>query len=91
MKTKHYLVSWSGGLDSTYLIYDLLRKNQRVSAVYTKIQNNTAKNLREHAAIAAIRPIFEINPNFKLLGENEVNINMYGAVSLAQVPAWVFP
>jgi 7-cyano-7-deazaguanine synthase in queuosine biosynthesis len=40
---KKILVSFSGGLDSTYLVYDNLRKGNTVTGLYTTIKNNINK------------------------------------------------
>lgn len=86
---KHYLVSWSGGLDSTALIYRLLKGGHRVSALYTNILNNAEKADRELRAIQIIRDVFETNSNFKYLGHNDIHVNVSSYTCLAQVPAFI--
>lgn len=85
---KSYLVSWSGGLDSTYLIYKLISEGHRVDAVYTALFNNLGKTERESAAIESIRIIFEKNNNFNFLGTTKIEVTGGGsALVLKQIPA----
>lgn len=89
-KRKHYLVSWSGGVDSTYLIHKLLEQGHSVSAFYTALFNNVDKTKRETDAINEIRKIFELNPNFSFKGSNNIELWSYGeCIALKQVPAWI--
>jgi len=55
---KTILVSWSGGLDSTYLIYDYLKKGHIVKAFYTKLINNDNKVAFELDAIKKLSQQF---------------------------------
>ncbi len=52
-------VFWSGGLDSTYLIYKLLCDGFHVDAYYIKLENNKNKTKRELNAIQHILPLFK--------------------------------
>lgn len=54
-----YFVLWSGGLDSTALIYRLLEQNHEVVAGYVKIGNNREKTKRELRSIKSIRKYLE--------------------------------
>lgn len=90
VKQKHYLVSWSGGVDSTYLICKLLEEGHKVSAFYTALFNNVDKTKRETEAITEIRKIFEQNQNFSFVGSNNIELWAYGeCLALKQVPAWI--
>jgi hypothetical protein len=87
---KRYLVSWSGGLDSTYLIHKLLQEGHSVSAFYTALFNNLNKTERETKAIEEIRKIFEENPKFRMLGTNKIEFaGSANCLLLKQVPAWI--
>lgn len=55
---KNYLVSWSGGLDSTFLIYKLLNEGHHVDAIYTTLSNNKNKTEYEKNAIRNLLPYF---------------------------------
>lgn len=68
MKKQSVLVLWSGGLDSTYLIYKMLCDGYRVKAFYINIQNNTYQTEREKTAIQKMIPIFK-QWDFEYLGE----------------------
>lgn len=58
-KEKTVLCLWSGGLDSTYMVYNLLRQGYDVDFIYVEIVNNDYKVLRENAAIDALMKTFE--------------------------------
>lgn len=53
-----YCVLWSGGLDSTFLIWHLLKLGHAVDAYYVKILNNPLKTKCEEKAIDSIVPLF---------------------------------
>jgi 7-cyano-7-deazaguanine synthase in queuosine biosynthesis len=60
MSVTNYLVMWSGGVDSTYLIQYLLdNSNDTVCAVYARLVNNKAKIKMELAAIKKMVPILK--------------------------------
>jgi tRNA U34 2-thiouridine synthase MnmA/TrmU len=72
MKDKKYFVSWSGGLDSTFLIYKLLSEGYSVCSSYVKIGNNEEKTTRELNSIKNIIPLFkdEFKNKFSYYGDN---------------------
>lgn len=86
----HYLVSWSGGLDSTALIYRLLIDGHQVSAVYTEIKNNKSKTQRELKAIKSLCKILN-QYNFIYLGKNSIDLHVVNTTGLFlhQIPAWI--
>jgi len=89
----HLLVGWSGGLDSTYLIWKAINSGIKVDAAYFELVNNTNKIKREQMAIGALLPFFNQNPNFKFLGttvkfEIGNNHEVLGSY-LQQVPVWL--
>lgn len=51
------LVAWSGGLDSTYLVWRCLRAGIDVTAAYFEIVNNESKVKRERAALDRLEPM----------------------------------
>ena len=53
------LVLWSGGTDSTYLIYKRLKNGEKVDAAYVNLLNNDTKVVRELKAIKALKKIFD--------------------------------
>jgi len=53
------LVPWSGGLDSTFMILELLNEGHKVHAYYIDVNRGSAQNKREQAAIEKIIPFFE--------------------------------
>lgn len=68
-----YLVSWSGGYDSTYLITKLLAEGHSVKAIYTNIINNKMKSKRELKAISNMTKYFQqFNFNFLQISRSEI-------------------
>ena len=61
---KDILVLASGGLDSTYLIYDNLKKGNNVTALYVTVENNPTKNKSELMALELIRKYFQYMTKF---------------------------
>lgn len=43
-------ILWSGGLDSTYLVYSALRAGSTVTPIYVQIHNNCEKPAYEEIA-----------------------------------------
>ncbi len=56
---KRVLCCLSGGLDSTYMVYQFLRLGYHVDPLYVEITNNAAKVAREEVALKAIMNTFE--------------------------------
>jgi len=96
-KNKRVFLLWSGGLDSTFLIYHLLRGGARVEAGYVKVLNNEEKAKREEKAIKKLVKEFRSNDDWKDTGIfnylgvlQEVLIKRsQNAVDLLQVPLWM--
>ena len=56
---KRNLVLWSGGLDSTHLVYDNLSKGNKVAALYIELTNNEEKVKLEKAALKKMTKILQ--------------------------------
>ena len=56
---KKNLVLWSGGLDSTHLVYDNLSNGNKVSALYIELTNNDTKVKLEKAALKKMTKILQ--------------------------------
>jgi len=84
-------VLWSGGLDSTYLIYKLLQEHHKVEAYYIKIKNNKEKTKRELLAIKKLTKLFsEFNFEYKgILAEFSLNIIDNNVLTFYQSPFWI--
>lgn len=86
-------VLFSGGLDSTYLIWDNLRKGNEVYPFYFEIKNNRDKPILEKNRVSLLHKEFHKEfgesihtPKFVLeLMVNDVNTRTY----LHQVPIWI--
>lgn len=95
-KTKTVLVSWSGGLDSTYLIYNYLKQGHSVIAFYTKLLNNDTKTQFELNAINKLCGLFiaEFGDRFEFKKQCTtidlyVEIQRNNMVILPQPPVWL--
>ena len=64
----HYLVPWSGGLDSTYLVYKLLKEGHNVTAVCFDMnpQVKSYQDVRQREAISKIRKLFSEDYSVRL-------------------------
>lgn len=92
---RNYLVMWSGGIDSTYLIKYLLDRNKvdNVTAAYVIIKNNSNKTRMELAAIRQMIPYFvkQYGKRFQFYKDcNEVKHYGFQNVVLGQALIWVF-
>ena len=63
MKTKKIAILFSGGLDSTYLMWKALKAGHNVYPIYIEIRNNDTKSLIEKQQCELI--IKELNKEFK--------------------------
>jgi len=89
---KKILVSFSGGLDSTYLIYKNLKKGHQVTGVYITIENNIDKVKMETQQINKLQKLFEEEfPNlFTLKMGMKVDAPTSGDLILKQILIWLF-
>ena len=88
MTKKNVLCAWSGGLDSTAMIYRYLQKGWHVDALTVNIINNAEQNERENIAINAMLPFLE-KYDFTRLQSSNFEIKGSGVWSLAQAPIWI--
>jgi len=87
---KNIVILFTGGLDSTYLLYKNLKEGNHVDIIYTKIQNNPEKTQSEIHAIDEI--IVEMNRLFSPCSisfkYNSVEINaLADGIRLKQLPS----
>jgi len=87
------LVLFSGGLDSTYLVYELL-KHSPVDVVYCNADQHTNKIEAERIAREKIIAEFDtLNTRFKVRNQYEADrfsLSQNPAVLFQQPPAWIF-
>lgn len=99
--SKKVAVLFSGGLDSTYLVWKNLKDGNEVIPVYIEIQNNKVKTIMEKNRIALLWKRFyeEFNTNKSYYEmplkpieyATTVSVNTGGSGLLfRQVPIWVF-
>ena len=81
-----YLVSWSGGLDSTYLIYKFLKEGHSVVAAYCEIINNITKTERERYAIEKLKHKLYPLGALEVIDGARVEANGDSLCSFEQVP-----
>lgn len=94
---KNYLVFWSGGLDSTYLVYKLLNEGHHVSSAYIEISNNANKVKREKSAIQQILNSYtfqNLKQNHIHWGESlTINLTMHAGnntiIALVYIPIFL--
>lgn len=91
---KSVSVLWSGGLDSTAMIWHYLNEGWAVNAYYVEIVNNDKKVVYEQAAIERMLPFLKQRKNFNYLGVAcKTDINQFSreeGPELKQIPSWLF-
>lgn len=88
---KRVLVSFSGGLDSTFLVYDNLKNGNVVTGVYTTIENNVNKTKVELNQIKKLEKLFqeEFPNNFNLEIGMKIDAQSGNDVTMKQIPIWI--
>jgi len=91
---KNVLVPYSGGLDSTYLIWKNLKEGNKVTVIYLEIENNYTKVELEKIHRTEIIKRFRNEFSYSQLEEKSYNYKIrvdYHSVgySLIQVPIWI--
>lgn len=92
---KNILVSFSGGLDSTYLVYKNLKEGNKVKLCFSIIENNTNKTIVEKFCARKLYEEFlkefpqQIQSSFDF--NTKVLINDYvGGLKFKQILIWLF-
>ena len=91
MSDKRPLILWSGGLDSTYLVWSNLVKRD-VDVMYVSLANNNSKVDRELSARTALKKLFE-GYQHKIINDFHIEVppingNLKGFI-LTQPYLWV--
>jgi 7-cyano-7-deazaguanine synthase in queuosine biosynthesis len=86
-----YLIPWSGGLDSTALIYKLLIDGHSVEALYTNLNNNK-QDIRQLNAVRKMTKQYFSRYSFTLTEDPVLGggLNRQNVLMLAQVPCHIF-
>lgn len=88
------LIPWSGGLDSTALVFKALKEGHAITTVSFKLVNNNAQSIAEEEAREKIKAIIGIeypNAEIKYLKGAEVDINCNTfKYHLSQPMIWIF-
>lgn len=95
--TKKVAVLFSGGLDSTYLVWKNLTEGNTVQPIYIEIENNKDKSIIEKNRTKLLREKFaeDFNTNCTLIREveNVATIHVsscFNDLHFKQVPIWLF-
>jgi len=85
-------VLWSGGVDSTLLIWNLLEKGEPVTAFYVRVHNNKEKDEAEFEAVQALTYEFKTKYPGLFLAEETAAIEVatYDRNGFVQPQIWVF-
>lgn len=89
---KHVLLFFTGGLDSTYLLWKNLELGNTVTPVYVEIENNKNKTQIELQQTKFIWSLLKDDHGDKLKPiefDHKIRVNGAGAVAMPQVPLWV--
>jgi hypothetical protein len=90
---KRVLISWSGGLDSTYLIQHYLDLGYHVDVVNCDFKNAYASQMkREQAAMKKMMKGYFRNKNVTLVGTSHIHCegHCFATLNLTQPPVWLF-
>ena len=91
-KNKRVGILFSGGLDSTYLVWKNLADGNEVVPIYIEIINNEAKSKLEKNRIELLWGMFREEFKFKIQNivyALKMDINAYDNLSFKQVPVWL--
>lgn len=88
-------VLFTGGLDSTYLVYKNLKEGNRVQPYYVYLENNATKAKREQIQMEKIWNVLnEMFPQKimkpRTILETKITSSWYHKFALCQPPIWVF-
>lgn len=89
---KNLLIPWSGGLDSTYLLYKALKDNHTVTTLSMNLRNNIGQQFLENEAREKIKIILS-DMKLSILTrflESDIDVKSYSNnFELVQPPIWV--
>jgi hypothetical protein len=95
--SKSVAVLFSGGLDSTYLVWKNLKDGNEVVPIYVEIENNEVKSILEKNRVKLLRTEFakEFNLEKRLIHDVKFAIKVgvhanEGSLYFKQVPIWLF-
>jgi len=91
-KRKRVGVLFSGGLDSTYLVWKNLEKGNEVVPIYIEIENNTDKSKLEKNRIGILWDMFRDEYKHKIekiVYSIKIDINASDNLMFKQIPVWI--
>ena len=91
-ESKRVGVLFSGGLDSTYLVWRNLEDGNEVVPIYIEISNNENKSKLEKNRIEALWKLFDDvygNKIDRIVYSIKIDINAADNLTFKQVPVWV--
>jgi len=92
MKRKTIKILFSGGLDSTYLVWKALNEGHRVQPVYVELVNNKTKVEAEKKTISELMKLFREDFQYQI---EDVQFNVkfetrsIGILDFVQPPIWI--
>jgi 7-cyano-7-deazaguanine synthase in queuosine biosynthesis len=88
---KKVLCLWSGGIDSTYMVWSYLKWGYEVDCCYVKLHNNVVKTKMEMEAIDKIYDHLKLFGNINKLNNTfDITLDAPGnAVIFKQMPIWI--
>lgn len=92
MKKKHVVVLFSGGLDSTYLVWKNLIDGNTVTPFYIEIENNRNKSILEKNRIILLQKEFRKEFGYNIDDVQfglKLHVNLNDNLFLRQVPIWL--
>jgi len=95
-KNKTVLVLFSGGLDSTYLVYKNLKEGNRVQPIYIELNNNREKSIIERIQTQKLIDLFDqefnvdTNRIYNIAKPMQLLVNSSAPeLTFRQMPAWI--
>lgn len=93
MSTKVPLILWSGGLDSTYLVYDRLINGHPVDVLNVELENNDDIQVHEKAAMGSMAKILQADKSLAAGIRNNYTYRLNrlcASITFAQPLCWTF-
>lgn len=82
------LIAWSGGLDSTALVWKSLLDGHKVKTIYIEIPGNGEKVKREQAAMVKMMEFMKPYP-IENLYKSTIDLTVQADIELAQPAVWL--
>jgi len=84
------LILWSGGLDSTSLVWDHLSHGRSVDVAYITLSNNDGKAAREIKARTSMKRVFKEYPNARIRNDIEFKIPTIHTTGISSIQSYLW-